>query len=132
MKLIRSVMVLAALLVPALTQAQNPNARFAFTMEATPAATCQAYRFDLELDGVVAPAPLVVTCTAAGANSEVRAAIPAVTPGDHIARVRAVDITSPPFSPIFGPWSDPLNFTMKALPAKPGGLRIEPIPGGGN
>lgn len=129
MKLFRSVIILAALAVPALVEAQTPNARFVITMDATTAAACAAYRFDVEIDAVVAP-PAAHTCTVAPGTptaQEVRIPIPAVTPGDHVARFRAVDITSPPFSPIIGPWSDPFTFTMKALPSKPTNIRIEPI-----
>lgn len=126
--LIRSLVILAALSAPSLVHAQAvPTDSFEWTMEATSAATAQAYRFDLELDGATAPAPLATTCITAGADATCKAPIPAVTPGSHTARVRAVDISSPP--PIFSSWSDPLTFTMRAVPTKPTGFRIVPAPG---
>ena len=107
------------------TGAAKPSDRFSWDMEAPNLATAQGYRFELELDAVVQGTPLAHTCTGAGPLFQCSAPIPAVTPAGHTARVRAVDM-SVPTAPITGDWSDPLNFTMRATPAKPGTLRITP------
>lgn len=113
----------ALLLLPAFAQAQAaPTDRFTWTM-AHPSTVAQTFRYDVEIDTVVQPAPLVTTCTGA-TPATCTASIPAVTPSQHIARVRGVDISGP--TPIVGEWSDLITFTMRATPSKPGGFGITP------
>lgn len=120
----KTLFALAFLLLPVLAEAQAaPSDRFVWTM-AHPAAQAQAFRYELELDGAIAPAPLVHTCTGTTLPVECVAPIPAVTPGSHTARVRAVDTSSA--TPLPGDWSTLLTFTMRAVPATPGGFGIRP------
>lgn len=102
-----------------------PTDRFAWDMAAPSLAEANGYRYDVEMDAVVLPTPLVATCTGAVSPFLCRTSIPAVTPTTHTARVRAVDTTG---TPILGPFSDPVTFTMRATPAKPSGLTV--VPGG--
>ena len=100
-----------------------PTDRFEWSIAAPTLAVANAYRYDLELDAVILPTALVTTCTGAVSPFICRAPIPAVTPTAHVARVRAVDTTA---TVIVGPFSDPINFTMRATPAKPAGLTVVP------
>jgi hypothetical protein len=108
--------------VPALGQPAAPTDRFAWDQEASSLAVASAYRYDVEIDSG-APVVLVSTCTGVASPFVCSAAIPAVTPTTHVARVRAVD---PSPTPIVSAWSAPLTFTMRATPATPAGLRIIP------
>lgn len=109
------------------TQAK-PTDKFTWTQDA-PLAAAQAYRYELELDGVLHTAPLVHTCTAAApTSSQCTAPIPAVTPGTHSARVRTVDASLPEILQwIFSDYSDPATFTMRAVPARPRAFGVSPI-----
>ncbi len=110
-------------------QAARPTDKFQWTMEDSGLAIVQAFRYELELDNVVRSAPLVTTCVTSpppAVNFTCTAPIPAITPSNHMARVRGVDIADT--APFIGEWSDPLNFNMRAAPSKPGNLKI--IPGG--
>ena len=98
-----------------------PTDKFRFNMTAPSLAVAQAYRYDLELDNVVLPTALVTTCSQT-TDITCDAPIPAITPTTHVARVRAVDVSGS--TPIVGPFSDPLTFTMRATPGKPTGLTI--------
>jgi len=104
--------------------AQNaaPTDKFQFNMVAGSLAEANSYKYELELDGVVQATPLAVTCVDPSPYT-CKAPIPAITPSTHTARVRAVDISG---TPIVGPFSDLLTFTMRATPAKPTGLTIVP------
>lgn len=106
--------------------AASPTDKFAWNIDAQSLAVAQSYAYEVELDGVVLPTALVTTCSGATAPYDCAAPIPAVTPSTHTARVRAVDASG---TPLMGPFSDMLTFTMRAVPAKPGNLRI--VPGGG-
>jgi len=109
--------------LPAFVYAQAvPTDRFAWSMPHT-APVAQVFQYEIEIDGAVLVAPLVVTCTGAATPTECSAAIPAVTPSQHVARIRATDTATPP---IVGPWSDPFTFVMRATPGKPEALRIIP------
>ncbi len=128
--ILAGMMLMAAMVTTARAQSVGPNARFAFTMEDVPVSLCNSYQYQLEMDGVVQPAPLAVTCTVNPTNannSDVSAPIPPLTPATHTARVRAVDPSTTP--PLQGDWSDPATFTLKAAPRKPVNLRLAPIPG---
>lgn len=108
-----------------------PTDKFGFDIAAASLAQANGYRYDLELDNVLQPSPLVVTCvTPSGTPVQFSctAPIPAITPTTHTARIRAVDTSGS--TPLLGPWSDLLTFTMRATPAKPSGLTI--VPGGGS
>lgn len=107
----------------------RPTDKFAWTSP-DPIASLNAYGWDLELDGVVQATRLATTC-AAGTPNTCEAPIPAMTPSQHTIRIRPVDI-SVAASPINGPWSDPLTFTMRATPSKIGTPIIKPAtpPGG--
>lgn len=132
--LTRSLFLLAVLLAPSLAHAQStarPTDSFEWTIVASSLAQAQGYTYELELDSVVLTTPLVHTCSGAGPFL-CRAPIPAVTPSSHTVRVRAAD-RSIIAQIVFGDWSDPLTFTMRAVPGKPGNLRIQPAtPGGGD
>jgi hypothetical protein len=129
-KLLRSSLVLLALLalfpVTGFAQAA-PTDKFGWDQTGATLAVVQAYRYDLEMDGIVLSAPLVQTCTGAASPFTCLSPIPALVPGPHTARIRAVDVTTPT-TPVVGPFSAPLAFSMRAVPAAPGGLRI--VPGG--
>jgi len=102
-----------------------PTDKFRFDLDAGSLAQANGYRYELELDGVVLPTPLVTTCLNAASPFACTAPIPAITPTSHVARIRAVDTSG---TSIVGPFSDPLSFTMRATPSKPTGLTI--VPGG--
>ena len=101
----------------------SPSDKFAWDQAAPSLAVAQAYGYALDLDGVVQPTRLTATCAGATSPYQCSAPIPAVTPSAHVARVRAVDTNG---TAIVGPFSDPLSFTMRATPAKPGNLTITP------
>lgn len=125
----RFIVLLTMLLMPIelFAQAAAPTDKFEFNMEAPSLAAANGYRYDVEMDTVVLPTPLVVTCTGAASPFTCRAPIPAITPSQHVARIRAVDAPVGG-TVLIGSWSDLLTFSMRATPAKPGGVRIN----GGN
>lgn len=111
---------------PAFTQVTKPGDKFGWEIPDTPLATAQAYSWDLDVDGVVTRVePAAVTCIA-GTPATCETAIPAITPAQHTARLRAVDTTLST-SPAFSDWSAPFTFTMRALPATPVNIRIVPL-----
>ena len=112
--------------VSAYAQAARPTDKFQWSIDAPSLAAAQGYRYELELDTVLLPTPLVTTCTGATTPYTCTAPIPPITPSNHVARVRAVDITDS--LPLVGEWSDSLAFSMRATPAKPGRPTI--VPGG--
>lgn len=118
--------VVLAIASTAAAQVSKATDRFGWTMDTT-LALAQAYRYEIEIDGVISPTPLTHQCTAA-TPVECAAPIPAITPSRHEVRIRAVDLSFTT-SPDFGPWSDVFTFTMRATPVKPGQIRILP-PGG--
>jgi len=128
----RATLVLSLLLfiAPAAFAQSNaaPTDKFAWNIEAASLAVAQAYTYELELDGTVLATALVTTCSGAASPYDCNAPIPAVTPSTHTARVRAVDTSG---TPLTGPFSDLLTFTMRAVPSKPGNFRIIPAGGGG-
>lgn len=101
-----------------------PTDRLQWDQAAASVAAANAYRYDVEVDGAVASAPLVVTCTGSASPVVCTAAIPPVTPGAHTVRLRAVDTSAG--TPIIGPWSSAFTFTMRAVPAAPQNVRILP------
>jgi len=102
-------------------QTAKPGQSFAWDTADTPA-RAQSHRWELELDGVVAPTPLRATCVpGTGSDASCSALIPAVTPAQHSVRLRAVDAAD---STLVSDWSAPLTFTMRAVPATPTGLTI--------
>ena len=101
----------------------RPVDRYVWSMEGASLATVQGYRFEVEVDGAVTVA--AHGCAGPSSPFECSAPIGALTPGEHTARVRAVDVTIPE-APNPGPFSEPVTFTMRAVPSKPGVLRIQP------
>ena len=121
----RILFALAFLSISSVSFAQvSPTDKFAWDQAAATLAIVQGYRYELELDGVVVPSPLVATCTGTASPFACTAPIPAVTPATHTAKVRAVDMSGT--TPLVGPFSDPATFTMRATPAKPSGLTVIP------
>lgn len=114
------------------TQPAKPTDKFTWTQDA-PVANAQTYRYELELDGVLQTAPLVHTCvaspTAPTMASICTAPIPAVTPGDHSARVRTVDVSIPEVLQwIFTDYSNTATFRMRAVPTTPRQFGVQPPP----
>lgn len=107
----------------AYAQAARPTDKFAWTMAESNLVTAQGFRYELELDNTVLPNPLTVTCTGTTSPFDCQSPIPPITPSQHTVRVRAIDITVPN-EILVGDWSDPLQFTMRATPNKPGTLKI--------
>lgn len=120
------------LALPAIAHAQTnarPTDKFEWSIVASSLSQAQGYTYELELDAVLQTAPLVHTCTGSGAGPfTCSAPIPAVTPTTHTARVRAAD-KAVVDQVLVSDWSDPVTFTMRAVPGKPGNLRILPAPG---
>ncbi len=115
----------AFLSVPTLVCAQSarPTDSFQWDMTGPSLAVVQAYRYDVEMDGVVSTTPLTTTCTGTASPFTCKAPIPPITPSQHVVRVRAADVTIPS-EVITGEWSDPLSFSMRATPNKPGPISI--------
>ena len=107
---------------PALAQTATQVDRFTWGHTET-AAVAQAFRFEIEIDGAAPVVLAGVTCT--GAPTTCSARIPSVTPTQHVVRIRATDTTNAA-NPLVGPWSDPLTFTMRAVPSKPSAVGIIP------
>lgn len=122
-RVLLTVAMLLTLAAPAVAQSL-PTDRFSWTVAAATLTQAQTYRYEAQID-TPALFVLAVTCTGATSPFSCSAPIPAVTPAQHTAIVRAVDI-SIPTQPAVGPWSDPLTFQMRAVPAKPGSLTIVP------
>jgi hypothetical protein len=121
-----SLLVLLAGAVPAFAQVSTrPTDAFAWDQDGPSQVVVQAYRYELELDGVVATTPLMATCSGLVMPFLCTAPIPAVTPTTHAIRLRAVDV-SVPATPIAGGWSDVFSFLMRAIPATPRAVRIVP------
>lgn len=128
-------LILAAVLVlvsaPAFAQVTKPGDKFGWEIPTTPLATAQAYSWDLDIDGVITRiTPASVTCVATaidlGVSPTCETPIPAITPTQHTARLRAVDTTIST-TPALSDWSAPFTFTMRALPATPLNIRIVPL-----
>lgn len=108
----------------------SPTSRFGWEQAAPSLTVASAYRYDLELDGTLQAAPLAqVVCTGATSPFSCEAAIPAVTPAVHTARMRAADVTVTPA--MLGDFSNVLTFEMRAIPATPTGFGIRPVPAPG-
>jgi hypothetical protein len=87
-------------------------------------AAANRFTYTLELDGVVQTVT-AVTCSqlpAPAVNAQCVTAIPAITPGAHIVRVRATDMVNG--TPLMSAFSLPLSFAMAAIPATPVNLNI--------
>ncbi len=107
----------------AYAQSARPTDKFSWTIDASNSITAQGFRWELELDNVVLTTPLAVTCTGTTTPFTCISPIPPITPSQHSVRIRAVDVTVPDEF-LFGDWSDPLQFSMRATPNKPGNLKI--------
>lgn len=103
-------------------QAARPTSLFSWNMEAPDLGTAQAYRYELELDGILLTNQLLSTCTGTPPLYSCTSPIPQMAPGNHLVRIRAVDVTGG--EPVWSDWSDPLAFNMRATPAKPINLVI--------
>lgn len=121
----KTLVALAFLTIPSLLYAQSarPTDNFQWDQTGASLAVVQAYRFDVEMDGVVLATPLAHTCTGTASPFTCKAPIPPVTPSQHTARVRAADVTVPT-EVITSEWSSPLQFSMRATPNKPENLII--------
>lgn len=113
---------------PAFAQTATPTDQFQWQMAAVNLTQASGYRFDVELDAGTPVTLAGVTCTGAASPFTCKAPIPPVTPTTHTARVRAVDANG---TPIIGPFSDPITFTMRATPGQPTNLTIVPPTSGG-
>lgn len=103
-------------------QAARPTDNFQWTQDDEPLSRVQTFQFQLELDGVVQPTPLIASCTGTAKPFTCKAPIPPITPSQHAARIRAVEVIDG--APMEGPWSNVLNFSMRATPNKPENLVI--------
>jgi hypothetical protein len=104
-----------------------PSDRFAFDQTGPSLAVVSAYTIEITMDGTVLPTKQAVTCTGTASPWTCYTAIPAVTPGTHQAMLRACETVSGVV--LCGPNSSPVAFTMRASPAMPGNVRVEPTPG---
>lgn len=121
----RLIVALAFVLLPATVFAQaRPGSPFGWEMD-HPHAVAQAFRYELELDGKLLPTPLTHTCIVSAEPVFCTAPIPAITPGKHDARLRAVDM-SVPTSPIVSAFSPPHSFEMQAVPSTPKNFGVRP------
>lgn len=115
------VFVVFGLAVPAVAQTATPGSKFAWTQSAD-ATTAQAYTWKIYNDGAttgVALAP--VTCVAGTPTTTANCTvpIPPYTPGAHTMTITATNAAGESVK------SDPLTFTMVAIPAKPGTPSIQ-------
>ena len=102
-------------------QTANPGSKFAWTQSAD-AATSQAYTWKVYNDGATTGVTLTpVTCVAGVPTTTATCTvpIPAYTPGPHSVTITATNSAGE------SPKSDPLAFTMVAIPAKPGTPSIQ-------
>ena len=105
----------------------TPTSGFGWNQVAQSLAVAQGYQYQVEIDNVLVPTPLTVTCTGTASPFSCTAGIPPVTPGDHTARLRTVDV-SVPSSPLASPFSTVLSFNMRAVPATATDFGIVPLP----
>ena len=104
-----------------------PTSRFQWTYDASSLGVAQAMRYEVGIDAEPGVTTLVHTCLGTVSPFTCTAPIPAVTPTTHTARVRVVDARTT--TPLVGPWSDPVTFTMTAVP---GQVRNLVVISGGN
>jgi len=104
-----------------------PTDNFEYQVPAPDLATAQGYRHELELDATLQAAALAHSCTGAASPFTCRSPIPAITPTQHTARVRMVNVLTTG-SRVEGLWSSLLTFTMSAVPGTPVNLRIVGVP----
>lgn len=118
MKILLFVFILLSAPVMAAAQpVAGPTSLFQWGVEdVTSLSVAQARRYEVGIDAEPGVTVLVHTCTGTVAPFICTAPIPAVTPTTHTARVRAVDIRTT--TPLVGPFSDPVTFTMTALPGR--------------
>lgn len=110
-------LVLVGLAAPVAAQTTAlPGSKFAWT-QSIDAPTAQAYSWKLYNDGAVTGVALApVTCVAGTPATTANCSVPmpAYTPGPHTITITATNAAGE------SPKSDPLTFTMVAIPAKPG------------
>lgn len=112
--------------VTAWAQTATPTDRLGFDQAAATLAVAQGFTVSLELDGVVLPTTQALTCTGAASPFACSTAIPAVTPGTHAVRLRVNETTNG--ATLSSAWSSALSFTMRAVPATPGNVRLVSVP----
>lgn len=117
-------MMFALVASTAFAQSARPTDKFQWEITAPSLETAQAYRWEVELDLSGTVQVLTATCQSTGGAAVFTclAPIPPITPAQHTARVRAVDVTDG--LPVEGPWSESLAFSMRATPNKPTNLTI--------
>lgn len=97
-----------------------PGQQFGWTMTED-VVTAQAFTYKLYSDAVVAGVTLtsVVCVNVSVGRTDCTVKIPAFTPGAHTVRVTASN------GAVEGPKSDPLDFTLVAVPSKPTSLKVQ-------
>lgn len=106
-------------------QTATPTSRLAWDQVAPSQAAAQGYVYEGAFDGG-APQSLTATCTGTASPFACVASFPALTPGPHSVRLRAVDTTTVPGTRLESSLSAAFAFTLVALPDAPSNLRITP------
>jgi len=98
----------------------SPGDRFSWPMTGS-LPLIQSYRYEVEVDGRVLPIALTdVTCALEGEALECTAPIPLIV-GQHVLRVRAIDVSIPGVASAPGAWSPLWPYVMSPTqPPTPG------------
>jgi hypothetical protein len=97
-----------------------PGDRFSWPMAGS-LPLIQSYRYEVEVDGRILPTALInVTCALEGEALDCTAPIPVIV-GQHVLRVRAIDVSIPGVASAPGAWSPLWPYVMTpAQPPTPG------------